>query len=200
MHMRTFAVYSLLGLGALSVAAQMGSADKGPQPSAGAIATPAQAFDSQLALIEEEMTGAVKAMPAEKFAFAPSTAIFVPGLKTEFSGVRTFAQQVTHVAEANYFFYGIVSGLKPDVDTSSIEKLTKKEDVVAALAGSFKYAHRAIATLSAANAFEVIKSPEPGFQTRSTLAAFGIAHAWDHYGQIVEYMRMNGLVPPASAK
>jgi hypothetical protein len=51
-----------------------------------------------------------------------------------------------------------------------------------------------------ANAFEVIKSPEPGFATRATLAGFLISHANDHYGQMVEYLRMNGLVPPASAK
>jgi uncharacterized damage-inducible protein DinB len=146
------------------------------------------------------MMGAVKAMPADKFDFAPSQAIFVPGQKTEFATVRTFAQQATHVAEANYFFYNIVSGLQPDVDPRGILKLTKKEDVVAALAGSFAFAHKAIATLTPANAFEVIKSPEPGFQTRATLAAFGIAHANDHYGQMVEYLRMNGIVPPASAK
>ena len=114
--------------------------------------------------------------------------------------MRTFAQQATHVAEANYFFYNIVSGIKPDVDVKSIEKLTAKDDVVAALAGSFAYAHKAIATLTPANSFEVIKSPEPGFQTRATLASFGVAHAFDHYGQMVEYLRMNGVVPPASAK
>lgn len=199
--MRTLvlAICWVMGIGSLA-AAQMDPAGSGPRPSAGTIATPSQAFDSQLSLIEQEMMSAVKAMPADKYAFAPAPGIFVSGQKTEFDGVRTFAQQVTHVAEANYFFYGIVSGLKPDVDTSAIEKLTKKEDVVAALAGSFRYAHKAIATLTVANAFEVIKSPEPGFQTRATLAAFGIAHAWDHYGQIVVYLRMNGLVPPASAK
>jgi uncharacterized damage-inducible protein DinB len=164
------------------------------------IATPSKAFDSQLDLIEEEMMGAVKAMPAEKYGFAPTAAIFVPGQMTEFAKVRTFAQQATHVAEANYFFYGTLSDLKPEVDVSGIEKLTKKEDVVAALAGSFAYAHKAIATLTPANAFQVVKSPEPGLQTRATLAAFGIAHTFDHYGQMVEYLRMNGIVPPASAK
>jgi uncharacterized damage-inducible protein DinB len=169
-------------------------------PQVGSIATPSKAFDSQLSLIEDEMMGAVKAMPAEKYDFAPSPAIFVPGQKTEFEKVRTFAQQATHVAEANYFFYAIVSGLKPDMDVSGIEKLTKKEDVVAALAGSFAFAHKAIATLSPANSFEVIKSPEPGFQTRATLASFGISHCFDHYGQMVVYLRMNGIVPPASAK
>jgi len=181
----------------LQCTAQMG-ASSAQEPAVGTTATPAKAFDSQLTVIEEEMMGAVKAMPEDKFDFAPNAGIFVPGQKTEFPEVRTFAQQATHVAEANYFFYQIVSGLKPDVDTKSIEKLTKKDDVVKALAGSFAFAHKAIATLTPANAFEVIKSPEPGFQTRATLASFGVSHAFDHYGQMVEYLRMNGVVPPAS--
>ncbi len=198
MHMRWMAACCLLGLSSLIASAQMGGTAKGTE--AGTIATPAAAFDSQLSLIEGEMMSAVKAMPADKFDFAPSQAIFVPGQKTEFATVRTFAQQATHVAEANYFFYNVVSGLQPDVDPRGILKLTKKDDVVAALAGSFAFAHKAIATLTAANAFEVVKSPEPGFQTRATLAGFGIAHANDHYGQMVEYLRMNGIVPPASSK
>jgi uncharacterized damage-inducible protein DinB len=178
--------------------AQMTSSASGP--AVGSISTPAAAFDSQLTLVEGEMMSAVKAMPADKFAFAPSATVFTPAQKPAFDKVRTFAQQATHVAEGNYFFYETVSGIKPDVDTKSIEKLTKKDDVVAALAASFAYAHKAIATITVANAFEVIKSPEPGFQTRGTLASFGVAHAFDHYGQMVEYMRMNGIVPPASAK
>ena len=198
MHLRLMAACCLLGIVSMTAAAQTDSAAKGP--AAGTIATPAQAFDAQLSSIESQMMGAVKAMPAEKFGFAPSAAIFVPGQKTEFTTVRTFAQQATHVAEANYFFYSNVSGLKPDLDLGSLPKLTSKDDVVAALAGSFAFAHKAIATLTPANAFEVLQMPEEGFQTRATLAAFGIAHANDHYGQIVEYLRMNGIVPPASAK
>jgi uncharacterized damage-inducible protein DinB len=198
MHLRLMAACCLLSLSAHTAVAQMSDAAKGPE--VGTMATPAAAFDSQLKVIEWEMMGAVKAMPADKFGFAPSAAIFAPGQKTEFATVRTFAQQATHVAEANYFFYGIVSGLKPDADVQGLAKLTSKDDVVAALAGSFAFAHEAIATLTPANSFEVVKSPEPGIQTRATLAAFGIAHANDHYGQMVEYLRMNGIVPPASAK
>jgi hypothetical protein len=171
----------------------------GSGPAAGTMAAPSKAVDSQLNLIETEMMGAVKAMPAEKFAFAPSAAIFVPGQTTEFATVRTFAAQATHVAQANYFFYMTVAGIKPDVDMAGLAKLTKKDDVVAALAASFVFAHKAIATLTAANAFEVVAIPEPGFYTRATLAEFGVSHAFDHYGQMVEYLRMNGLVPPASA-
>jgi uncharacterized damage-inducible protein DinB len=198
MHIRWMATCCLLGLGSMMAAGQAGGTASGP--AAGTIAAPGDALDSQLSIIESEMMSAVKAMPADKFDFAPSQAIFVPGQKTEFATVRTFAQQATHVAQANYFFYSVVSGLKPEVDMDGLPKLTKKDDVVAALAGSFAFAHKAIATLTPANAFEVVKLPEPGMWTRGTLAAFGVAHAFDHYGQMVEYLRMNGIVPPASAK
>ena len=198
MHIRWMATCCLLGLGSMMAAGQAGGTASGP--AAGTIAAPGDALDSQLSIIESEMMSAVKAMPADKFDFAPSQAIFVPGQKTEFATVRTFAEQATHVAQANYFFYSTVSGLKPDVDMQGLPKLTKKDDVVAALAGSFAFAHKAIATLTPANAFEVVKLPEPGMWTRGTLAAFGVAHAFDHYGQMVEYLRMNGIVPPASAK
>src|SRR6202167_4480949 len=148
MQIRWMAVCCLLGLGSLAAMAQTGDAASGP--AAGTIATPAYALDAQLSVIEFEMMGAVKAMPADKFDFAPTQAIFVPGQKTEFATVRTFAQQATHVAQANYFFYSTVSGLKPDVDVQGLPKLTKKDDVVAALAGSFAFAHKAVATLTPA--------------------------------------------------
>lgn len=200
MRISTLAIGAALGIGSLTAPAQAGPADNGQQVAAGTIVTPSQALDSELSLIESEMMGAVRAMPADKFYFAPSSAIFVSSQQTEFQGVRTFAQQATHVAQANYFFYSAVGGLKLDANVRDMGKLTKKEDVVAALAGSFSFAHKAIATLTPSNAFEVVKISEPGLQTRATLAAFGIAHANDHYGQIVEYLRMNGLVPPASAQ
>lgn len=200
MRVRLMAACCVLGIGSLGAMAQMGAGGAGTGPAAGTIVAPATALDSELSLIESEMMGAVKAMPAEKFGFAPSAAIFVAGQTTEFATVRTFAQQATHVAQANYFLFGMMSGLKPDVDMQAIGSLTKKDDVVAALAGSFAFGHKAIAALTVANAFEVVKTPEPGLQTRSTLAGFSVAHCFDHYGQMIEYLRMNGVVPPASAK
>lgn len=193
----TIALLLVAGSSAASAQMPMGS---GSGPAAGTIVTPSKAVDAQLSLIESEMMSAVKAMPAEKYDFAPSAAIFVPGQTTEFATVKTFAQQATHVAQANYFFYMTLSGLKPDADVAGIAKLTKKEEVVAALANSFAFGHKAIATLTVANAFEVVQIPEPALMTRGTLAQFGVSHAFDHYGQIVEYLRMNGIVPPASAK
>lgn len=198
MHSKMMFACCLLGIAALTAQAQM--ANSGGTATPATISNPSTALDAQLSMIEGEMMGAVKAMPADKYGFAPSQAIFAPGQRTEFAKVRTFAQQATHVAEANYFFYSGVSGLKPDVDMKAILTLTNKEDVVAALAGSFVFAHKAIATITPANAFETLKVEEPGLWTRATLASFGVAHAFDHYGQMVEYLRMNGVVPPASAK
>ena len=200
MHSKVMLACCLLGMCALTAQAQMGNSGGATAPAPGTIVAPSAAMDIQLSMIEGEMMGAVKAMPAEDYGFAPTQAIFAPSQKTEFATVRTFAQQATHVAEANYFFYMGVSGLKPDVDMKAILKLTKKDDVVAALAGSFAFGHKAIATLTPANSFEVLKFEEPGTWTRATLASFGVAHAFDHYGQMVEYLRMNGIVPPASAK
>lgn len=200
MHSKLMLACCFLGISALTAHAQMANSGNAAMPAPGTIAPPSTALDAQLTIIESEMMPAVKAMPAEKFDFAPSQSIFVPSQKTEFATVRTFAQQATHVAEANYFFYSGVSGLKPDVDPREILKLTKKDDIVAALAGSFAFAHKAIATLTPGNSFQVLKFEEPGTWTPATLAAFGVAHAFDHYGQMVEYLRMNGIVPPASAK
>jgi len=199
MRMRLLTMTVLVVASSIAGSSQM-PMGSGSGPAAGTMVTPSKAVDSQLSLIESEMMGAVKAMPAEKYDFAPSAAIFVPGQTTEFATVKTFAQQATHVAQANYFFYTVVSGLKPDADVAGIAKLTKKDEVVAALANSFAFGHKAIATLTVANAFEVVSIQEPGIYTRATLAEFGVSHAFDHYGQMVEYLRMNGIVPPASAK
>ena len=138
-------------------------------------------------------------MPAEKYDFAPSAAAFAPGSPATFDKVRTFAEQVKHVAQANYYFYMTATGLKPDVGVKAIGSLKTKDEIVAALEGSFAFGHKALATITAANAFESIMGAD-GLHTRVTVADFAVAHGFDHYGQMVEYLRMNGIVPPASAK
>ncbi len=182
--------------GSLPAQAQMGAASSAPAKP-GTLADPAKALDAMLSLFEGEVTGVAKTMPADKFTFAPSAAIFKPERGVKFDTVRTFAGQLTHIIQANYYFYAAVGDLKPDADMKAISKLTSKDDIVAALAASFVFAHKAIATLTPLNAFESIK-PIDGMNSRATLAAFGVAHGFDHYGQLVEYLRMNGLVPPGS--
>jgi uncharacterized damage-inducible protein DinB len=192
----TFAT-AVLGLCTMGAAAQMGKA-----PSLGAVgaqADPAKAINVLLTIFEHEAMGVAKTMPADKYSFAPTHATFAPTQGEKFDGVRTFGQQVAHVAQANYYFFSTISGVKPDVDMAKMEKATTKEEAVAALAGSFAFGHKAIATITAENAFTVIKGAD-GLDTRATLATFAVAHGYDHYGQMVEYLRMNGLTPPASAK
>ena len=185
---------SVLALGCTAMSqAQMGGM-KMDAPAVGTPADPAKDIDGMFKLFEGEFMGAAKAMPADKYDFAPKTSM-IAGSK--YDGVRTFAAQITHVIEANYSFYSRVGGLKPDLDMKAIEGMTKKDEIVAALAASFAFAHKAIATITAANAFVTIKGAD-GMNTRTSLATFGVAHGYDHYGQLVEYLRMNGIIPPAS--
>jgi hypothetical protein len=167
-----------------------------PKVAVGTTIEPAKSFDEMLTGFEAEMMGVAKAMPAEKYDFAPSDAVFVPSQKTEYIGVRTFGAMVIHIAQANYFYGSAVGKMKPDVDVKALSDLKDKEKIVAALETSFAFTHKAIATLTPANAFESVR----GDTTRASLAGGVVAHGFDHYGQLVEYLRMNGIVPPASQK
>jgi len=167
-----------------------------PKITPGTMIEPAKSFEAMLSQFEGEMVPLAKAMPAEKFDFAPSAAIFVPGQGSEYTGVSTFRAMVLHVAEANYYYGGMVSGMKPDVDVKALADIKGKDKAVEALEASFVFAHKAMGTLTAQNAFESVH----GAATRASLAGALVAHANDHYGQLVEYLRMNGIVPPASRK
>lgn len=167
----------------------------------GTMIEPAKSFDTALSDFEGQFMGLAKAMPAEKYNFAPTAAIFAASQKTDYlspnnQGVRNFGQMVAHVAQANYFYAGMFGGMKPDVDVKAIGKLTDKDQIVAALEKSFAFVHQAMGTLTAQNAFESVR----GTQTRASLAGGVVAHGFDHYGQLAEYLRMNGIVPPASEK
>ena len=174
--------------------AQMGGM-KMEAPAVGSPTNPAKEIDGMLAQFEQEFMGAAKAMPADKYEFAPKSSM-IPGSK--FDTVRSFAAQMSHVIQANYYFYGLVGGMDPGVDVKAIGSMTKKDDLVAAAAACFAFAHKAVGTITMANAFLTIKGAD-GMNTRATLATFGVAHGFDHYGQMVEYLRMNGIIPPASA-
>jgi uncharacterized damage-inducible protein DinB len=156
--------------------------------SAPSAASPAQTYGKLMSGMEKEITSAAEAMPADKYDFAPT--------QGEFKGVRTFGGQVKHLAEANYeFFDGWNIGTA--VDDASIEKLTSKADILKALADSYVFAHKALDSITAANAFESLGKDRG---TRAGTAAFCLAHAMDHYGQMVVYLRLNGIIPPASRK
>jgi len=167
-----------------------------PAIAPGSAVDPAVSLNAMLDGTEKQMMGLVKAMPADKYDFAPSAAIFVSTQKTEYTGVRTFGALVVHVAQANYGYGGRIGGLKPDVDPKTLATLKTKDEMVAALAASFEFLHKAMGTVTAANAFESVRGPS----TKITTAAGSVVHCADEYGQMVEYLRMNGMVPPASQR
>jgi hypothetical protein len=183
---------TLMAIGTMKVQAQMGSAAAMAAP--GSAVDPAKSFDAALTRVETLWMGAAQAMPADKYGFAPSPAIFVPGQKVQYDGVRTFAQIVTHTIQANYGGFSAISGIKPDVDVKAIGDLKSKEEIVKALAATFAFAHKAVANITAANAFNSVR----GVQTPVSMFAGLIGHAEDEYGQAVEYLRMNAIIPPAS--
>ncbi len=156
--------------------------------------TVSQALDGGIKTIESELVPAAEAMPEEKYDFAPTSG--------EFKGVRTFAQQIKHVAAVNYIVGAAILGEKPPVNTNDekgADSLKSKADIVKFLKDSFAYAHKAAATINDANALEPIAAPwGKDKTTRLSLAATFTWHGFDHYGQMVEYLRMNGIVPPAS--
>jgi hypothetical protein len=112
--------------------------------------------------------------------------------------VRTFALEVKHVAASNYFLWSPLTGDKlPEgqKDGNGPADLKTKADIIKFLKDSFALGHKAAATLTTQNMLQI---PENSKSPRLYLATFGVAHAFDHYGQMVEYLRMNGIVPPAS--
>jgi uncharacterized damage-inducible protein DinB len=157
--------------------------------------TVAKLYDAPIASIEHDLVPLVEAMPADKFSFAPTNG--------EFKGVRTFAEQVKHVAKDIYVVSAAALGEKPPVDIGSSlngpESVKSKEQIVQSLKGAFAYGHKAAQSLTAASQLELVKSPwGEGQIPRGFLISVIASHANDHYGQLVVYARMNGIVPPSS--
>jgi len=167
------------------------------QPAKPAAPTIASEIDAQLSFLEGQLVAAAQAMPEDKYWFAPTDGAF--------EGVRTFALQVRHVATANYLFFCAITGAAPPPGVivtgvaNGPDSVRTKEQILKYLKESFALGHRAVATITAQNAIEPFaRSPVPFIKTRMGLAAFSYAHAFDHYGQMVVYLRSQGIVPPAS--
>ena len=195
-------VVAVLGFSAMALKSGMRSAAASSVPAAQAAQLAAQpaptiasVVDSEISGIEKEIVAAAEAMPEDKFNFSPES-LKIPG--SEYKGVRTFAGQVKHVAVANHFLWAPLTGdTVPDgwEKDNAPENLKSKAEIIQFLKESFALGHKAAATLTAEN---ILQSPGHSKSTRLFLATFGVAHAYDHYGQMVEYLRMNGIVPPVS--
>jgi hypothetical protein len=177
----------LVGMGGMALAQAM------PKPEPPRTVT--QVLDRAVTNVEKEFVPAADAMPEDKYGYAPTGG--------EFKGVRTFAQQVKHVAAVNFELGAAILQEKPPVeigdDESGPGSVKSKAQIMQFLKDSFAYMHKAIATINAQNEVESIKSPwGQNTITRLGIATLTVGHCFDHYGQMVVYLRHNGIVPPAS--
>jgi uncharacterized damage-inducible protein DinB len=191
------AAWSLIAASAYSQAAKS-------SPAAGASASPstpptiASSIDREISIVEKELIDAAEAMPDDKFDFSPEK-LNLPG--SDYKGVRTFGDQLKHVAASNYLIWSPITGEKPPDtvnDGKGPDNMKAKADIIKFVKDSFAFGHKAVATLNESNLVQPITRPNRPPTTRLFLATFAPAHAFDHYGQMVEYLRMNGIVPPAS--
>jgi hypothetical protein len=154
--------------------------------------TPGDAINAVLSIAEGEFVGAADAMPEDNYSFAPT--------KGEFKGVRTFAEEVKHVAAVNYVFGAAILSEKPPVDTggeNGPDSVKSKADIMKFLKDSFAYLHKANASITDKNSLDIVELFGMKF-ARLSVGTFSTAHPFDHYGQMVEYLRMNEIIPPAS--
>jgi uncharacterized damage-inducible protein DinB len=196
--MKYLKIFCLLALacfaaGAFAQAAPNAQAKKTAPP------TIASAIDQQVSTLEREFVGAAEAMPDDKFNFTP-VSLNIPG--SEYKTVKTFAEEVRHVAATNYLLWDAITGDKPPIESKENNgppELKTKAEIVKYLKDSFAVGHKAAKSLTAENVVAQVPNPfGRGQTTKLFCATFAVAHAYDHYGQMVEYLRMNGIIPPAS--
>jgi uncharacterized damage-inducible protein DinB len=153
-----------------------------------------QTLEKRLGGVEKQLLGVADAMPADKYSFAPTNG--------EFRGVRNFAKQLKHVAAVHYVIGAAILGEAPPADAADErgpDAVKTKDEVTKYLKDSLAYLHKAVATIDEKNLLEPIKNPfGQGAETRIGLVMGALAHSSNHYGQMVEYLRMNGVIPPAS--
>ena len=158
--------------------------------------TPGSLLDAQLGSVEKEVVSLAEAMPADKFSYAPT--------QGEFKGVRTFAQQAKHIASTNWGVCSSALNEKSPTDTGENEKgpdsITTKDQILKYLKDSFTYCHKAETAITKDNITDMsgFMGGDKPKRARLYWANIPIWHTFDHYGQMVVYARMNGIVPPAS--
>jgi uncharacterized damage-inducible protein DinB len=152
----------------------------------------AESIAPMFRVIERSFVALADAMPADRYGFRPTDGAF--------DGVRSFGEQVKHVACSNFAFFNEVEGSEPPAGCASggPHAARTKVELLAYLRESFTYAARVIGEMTSTNALQPTDGPYGGESTRLAVTTLAVWHASDHYGQLVVYMRMNGLVPPAS--
>jgi uncharacterized damage-inducible protein DinB len=154
----------------------------------------ADSVSGTLQFAEGNFLGVAEAMPENKYSFVPTTG--------KFDDVRSFGEQVKHVACAQFAFFNEFEGKKPpeDCEKGGHEPAKTKSELIKYLKDSFDYSNHVLATLTAKNALDRVEGRYAGPNTKLGISVVAVWHITDHYGQLVEYLRMNGIVPPMTQK
>ena len=158
-------------------------------PSLAAAQAPANAMQTSIKSVFDMLKGnlskSAEKVPEDVYAFKPTPE------------VRSFAQLIGHIADAQFSICAAAAGEKPT--QSGIEKsATTKAALSKALADSIAYCDKVIAGMDDTKGMEMTKF-FTGPSTRFGVLAFNTAHSYEHYGNLVTYMRLKGIVPPSSA-
>jgi uncharacterized damage-inducible protein DinB len=164
--------------------------------------TPAKAIMRTFEFQEHDVRSAAEAMPEDKWDYRPVQAGQFKNEKPEFgpAEVRTFAEQVKHVACSNFAFAAELDGAKPPAacDKGGPSPAHTRAELLTYLRDSFAALNKSLSAITVKNMFDPIHGPYATPNTRLGLAAICVWHAADHYGQMVLYLRTNGIVPPSS--
>lgn len=154
----------------------------------------ADSISRTLRFAEGNFLDVAEAMPENMYSFVPTAG--------KFDGVRSFGEQVKHVACAQFAFFNEFEGKKPpeDCEKGGHDPAKTKAELIKYLKDSFDYSNGVLATLTAKNALERVEGRYAGPNTKLGISVVAVWHITDHYGQLVEYLRMNGIVPPMTQK
>jgi hypothetical protein len=148
------------------------------------------AVKAQLAQIKTPVTRTAEKVGEDLYAFKPTPE------------VRSLGQLIAHIADGNFGICGAASGMKPPAGMAGVEKRTQgngKAELQKALAASFEFCEQAIASMDDKKGAEMVKT-FLGMGPRLGVLAFNNSHVNEHYGNLVTYMRLKGIVPPSSEK
>lgn len=132
----------------------------------------------------DQIVGIADAMPEAMWDYKPT------------DPQQTFGERVLHIAEVNMALLSFLGSSVPAADINL--EVTSKVEVMAALRQSFEYGAGVVASFSEAQLLEAVDGRFLGESTRARIIGFSFSHNMDIYGQLVVYLRLNGIVPPAS--
>ena len=177
-----FAALIAIAAGTLSVTAQSQS----QAPAAKKVV--AKAIQSDWASARRNIAESAQLMPEDKFMFKPV------------DSVRTFGAILAHLAGANYVFCASAKAVPSPHAEDEFEKgATTRAAIIKALNESLVYCDDAYAKYDDAQLAEMVKAPfSDGQQPRAQSLIGNTSHKSEHYGNLVTYFRINGIVPPSS--